>query len=103
MAKKKPTKKRYSEDKLKAVPKDWDRTKHLPLKVSDFTDRKFYFTWRAELCEAQAKAFRDQAANNELVMLKKKAASLAKKLQTTRQELQDKGLSEKEIKTLLPG
>jgi len=47
--------------KLTAVPEDFDRRKHIPLRKGDFKDSAMYLDWRAAQCEVDAVKFRQQA------------------------------------------
>jgi hypothetical protein len=47
--------------KLEALPTDFDRRKHKPLKRTDFADDSLWLDWQAAIHEERAKWLRQQA------------------------------------------
>lgn len=80
--------------KIKEIPKDYDRTKHLPLRRRDFEDEAKWFDMRANEFDVKAFAHRkmaeefrtlgsakDRAKARRLVSMQKQMADLRKTLE----------------------
>jgi hypothetical protein len=84
--------------KLEALPTDFDRRKHKPLKRTDFADESLWLDWQAQALEDRAKSLRQQAddlrkmgdpANRQRI---KQLRSLQKRAATLTQELKADGI-----------